>query len=467
MTGRNVRIERDSMGELSVPADALWGAQTQRAIQNFALSGLTLPVEFIHALAYLKWAAAGANAQLGLLPRDVGDAIQQAALSVAGGTHAAQFPIDVFQTGSGTSTNMNANEVIARLAAQSLGKPVHANDHVNMSQSSNDVIPSAIHVSAALAVQRQLIPVLIHLAGAIRRKAGTLGEVVLTGRTHLMDAMPLKLSDELGGWAKQIELGVDRLHSVQPRLMSLALGGTAVGTGINAHRQFASVAIAKLSEQLGVPFTVSENYFEAMSAQDAAVELSGQLKTLAVSFIKIANDLRWMNSGPLAGLGEIALPALQPGSSIMPGKVNPVIPEAVAMVGAQVIGNDAVITVAGQSGNFQLNVMLPVIAYNLLQSIQLLTNGARALADQAITGFTVNTDRIAANLARNPILVTALNPIIGYESAAKIAKRAYAEGRAVIDVAVEDSGLARAELEALLDPATLTQGGINVGTSGS
>jgi fumarate hydratase class II len=466
MTGGNVRIERDSMGELGVPADALWGAQTQRAIQNFALSGLSLPPEFIHALAHIKWAAASANAQLGLLSQDIAEAIQQSALAVASGAHATQFPIDVFQTGSGTSSNMNANEVIAHLASQSLGKPVHANDHVNMSQSSNDVIPSAIHVSSAIAVQRQLIPALIHLASIIRHKAKASAEVVITGRTHLMDAMPLKLSDELSGWAKQVELGIDRLHAVQPRLLSLALGGTAVGTGINAHPEFARIAVAKLSEQLGAPFVVSENYFEAMSSQDAAVELSGQLKTIAVSLVKIANDLRWMNSGPLAGLGEIALPALQPGSSIMPGKVNPVIPEAVAMIGAQVIGNDAAITVAGQSGNFQLNVMLPVIAYNLLQSIRLLTNGARALADQAIAGFTVNAERIAANLSRNPILVTALNPIIGYERAAAIAKRAYAEGRPVIEVAAEMTSLSQDELAKLLDASELTRGGIQHSASG-
>jgi fumarate hydratase class II len=467
MTGRNVRIERDSMGELDVPADALWGAQTQRAIQNFALSGLTLPAEFIHALAHIKWAAASANAQLGLLSQDLAEAIQHSALAVGSGAHATQFPIDVFQTGSGTSTNMNANEVIAHLATQSLGKPVHANDHVNMGQSSNDVIPSAIHVGATLAVQRKLLPSLIHLSGAIRRKAEECADVVITGRTHLMDAMPLKLSDELNGWATQIELGIDRLHATQPRLLSLALGGTAVGTGINAHPDFAKLAIAKLSEQLGLPFVPSGNYFEALSSQDAAVELSGQLKTLAVSLIKIANDLRWMNSGPLAGLGEIALPALQPGSSIMPGKVNPVIPEAVAMIGAQVIGNDATITVAGQSGNFQLNVMLPVIAYNLLQSIGLLANGARALADQAISRFVVNVERIDANLSRNPILVTALNPIIGYELAATIAKRAYAERRPVIDVAAEMTSMSKDELAKLLDPIQLTRGGIYKGSTGS
>jgi fumarate hydratase class II len=460
------RTERDSMGELNVPADALWGAQTQRAVENFRLSGMPMPAQFIRALASIKWAAAGANADLGLLPRDVAQAIQSAASSVADGAHLQHFPIDVFQTGSGTSTNMNANEVLAHLASQSLAEPVHANDHVNMGQSSNDVIPSAIHVGAALAVQRELVPSLLHLSGTIRRKAEECVDIVITGRTHLMDAMPLKLSDELNGWATQIELGIDRLHATQPRLLSLALGGTAVGTGINAHPDFAKLAIIKLSEQLGLPFVPSGNYFEALSSQDTAVELSGQLKTVAVSLMKIANDLRWMNSGPLAGLGEIALPALQPGSSIMPGKVNPVIPEAVAMIGAQVIGNDVTITVAGQSGNFQLNVMLPVIAYNLLQSIELLANGARALADQAIAGFTVNAERIDATLSRNPILVTALNPIIGYEFAAAIAKRAYAERRPVIDVAAEMTSLSKVELVKLLDPSELTRGGIQHGAGG-
>lgn len=466
-TTQTVRLERDSMGELAVPAHALWGAQTQRAVQNFPFSGLTMPREFIRALGLIKWAAAAANERLALLPKDIAQAIQAAALEVADGKHDAHFPVDVFQTGSGTSSNMNANEVIASLAARSLGKAVHPNDHVNMCQSSNDVIPAAIHVSAALALGERLLPALIHLQGAIERKAGEVSQVVATGRTHLMDAMPITLGQELSGWAKQIELAVDRLHAARPRLLSLALGGTAVGTSINAHPDYARVAIAKLAERTEQAFSPSGNYFESLSSQDAAVELSGQLKTVAVSLIKIANDLRWMNSGPLAGLGEIALPALQPGSSIMPGKVNPVIPEAVAMIGAQVIGNDTTITVAGQSGNFQLNVMLPVIAYNLLQSIQLLANGARALADAAIAGFTVNAARIAEAVARNPILVTALNPIIGYERAARIAKRAYAEGRAVIDVAAEESGLPRAELEQLLDPAALTHGGIKRGAGGS
>jgi len=466
-TTQSFRLERDSMGELQVPETALWGAQTQRAVQNFPLSGLPLPRPFIRALGLVKWAAAAANERLALLSKEIAQAIQSAALEVSDGKHDAHFPVDVFQTGSGTSSNMNANEVIARLASQTLGKPVHPNDHVNMCQSSNDIIPTAIHVSAGLMLSEQLIPALMHLRGVIERKAGQLQDVVTTGRTHLMDAMPLTFAQELSGWAKQVELAVDRLHSAKPRVFAVALGGTAVGTGINAHPEFAEIALARLAERTELPFACSTNYFEAMSAQDAAVELSGQLKTIAVGLIKISNDLRWMNSGPLAGFAEIELPALQPGSSIMPGKVNPVIPEAVAMIGAQVIGNDATITVAGQSGNFQLNVMLPVIAYNLLQSIELLGNGARALADSVISGFTVNHGRVREALSRNPILATALNPIIGYERAAKIAKRAYAEGRPVIDVAAEESGLSRAELERLLDPAALTLGGMKQGVSGS
>ncbi len=461
------RTERDSMGELQVPADALWGAQTQRALQNFALSGLTCPRQFIRALGLVKWAAAGANRSLELLPADVATAIEAASLAVAAGEYDPHFPVDVFQTGSGTSSNMNANEVIAHVASKALGKAVHANDHVNMCQSSNDVIPTCIHLSAALSLRDHLAPALQHLAGTIARKASGLQDVVTTGRTHLMDAMPITLYQELSGWAKQIELGVDRLHSVRPRLHSLALGATAVGTGINAHPDFAARAIAKLNEQTGLSFAVSGNFFEALSAQDTAVELSGQLKTVAISLIKIANDLRLMNSGPLAGLGEIALPSLQPGSSIMPGKVNPVIPEAVAMIGAQVIGNDATIAVAGQSGSFQLNVMLPVIAYNLLQSIDLLANAANALADSAIAGFTVNADRIAAATALSPILVTALNPIIGYERAAAIAKAAYAERKPILDVATSMTGMDREELQQLLNARELTKGGIKSGNTGS
>ena len=454
------RTEKDSMGELAVPASALWGAQTQRAVQNFPISGLPMPGRFIHSLGLIKWAAARVNRELGLLPADIAEAIEAAALEVAAGEHDAHFPVDVFQTGSGTSSNMNANEVIARLASQRLGKSVHPNDHVNMGQSSNDVVPSAIHVSAALGLTEQLLPALNHLADVIEAKAARLSSVVKTGRTHLMDAMPVRFDQELGGWAAQIRNDYQRVAGVMTRLSALAQGGTAVGTGINAHPEFGVRVAAALAERTGIAFRPADSYFEALSSQDTAVELSGQLKTTAVSLMKIANDLRWMNSGPLAGLGEISLPALQPGSSIMPGKVNPVIPEAVAMVAAQVIGNDTTITIAGQSGNFQLNVMLPVIAHNLIQSIELTASAARVLADSAIEGFTVNTERLDSALARNPILVTALNPVIGYEKGAAIAKRAYREGRPIREVAAEDTDLPAERLAALLDPVELTKGGI-------
>jgi len=460
------RIERDSMGELRVPADALWGAQTQRAVQNFPISGLTLPRAFIGALGLVKQAAARANTRLGLLDPEVARAVDLAAAEVAAGQYDAQFPIDIFQTGSGTSTNMNANEVIAALATRRLGQGVHPNDHVNMSQSSNDVIPTTIHVSAALGVRRDLIPALEHLRDVLRTKEREVGHLVKTGRTHLMDAMPVTLGQELSGWRAQIESGLARLAAAEPRLLALAQGGTAVGTGINAHAEFGARFCEALTDLTSVPFTPAGNYFEALSSQDTAVELSGQLKTIAVSLMKIANDLRWMNSGPLAGLGEISLPALQPGSSIMPGKVNPVIPEATAMVAAQVIGNDATITIAGQSGNFQLNVMLPVIAYNLLESVRLLANVSRALADRAIAGFKVNPARLAEALERNPILVTALNPVIGYEKGAAIAKKAYAESRPVREVAEKMTHLPPEELARLLDPADLTRGGIKGGSSG-
>jgi fumarate hydratase class II len=465
MSPPSFRTERDSMGELQVPADALWGAQTQRAVDNFPVSGLALPRGFIRALALIKRAAAAANASLGLLPAALAEPIESAAQQVADGAHDAHFPIDVFQTGSGTSSNMNANEVIAHLAARA-GKQVHPNDHVNMGQSSNDTIPTAIHVSAALMLREQLLPALAHLAEVIGRRERELAHVVKTGRTHLMDAMPVTLGQELSGWRAQIENGSARLRAVEPRLLQLAQGGTAVGTGINAHPDFGAAFCRELTRLTKIPFEPSGNYFEAMSAQDAAVELSGQLKVVAVSLTKIANDLRWMNSGPLAGLGEIALPALQPGSSIMPGKVNPVIPEAATMVAAQVIGNDAAITIAGQSGNFQLNVMLPVIAHNLLESIRLLANVSRLLADRAIAGFEVNRARLADALERNPILVTALNPVIGYEKGASIAKKAYAEGKPIREVAARETTLSREQLDALLDPAELTRGGIKGGSSG-
>ena len=460
------RIERDSMGELKVPAEALWGAQTQRAVQNFPISGRPMPRAFIGALGRVKQAAARANSRLGLLEATAAEAIEAAAAEVADGRHDAHFPVDVFQTGSGTSTNMNANEVIAALAARRLGSPVHPNDHVNMGQSSNDVIPTAIHVSAALAVRDDLTPALARLREVLSAKEAEVGTLVKTGRTHLMDAMPVTLGQELSGWRTQIESALERLAGSEPRLHALAQGGTAVGTGINAHPAFGRGFCAALAEITGSPFRPARNYFEALSCQDTAVELSGQLKVLAVSLMKIANDLRWMNSGPLAGLGEIALPALQPGSSIMPGKVNPVIPEATAMVCAQVIGHDATITVAGQSGNFQLNVMLPVIAYNLLESIRLLANVSRLLADRAIFGFKVNPARLAEALERNPILVTALNPVIGYEKGAAIAKKAYAEGRPIREVAEKMTDLSPRELAALLDPAELAKGGIKGGTGG-
>ena len=454
------------MGELQVPADALWGAQTQRAVQNFPISGLTMPRAFIGALGLVKQAAARANTRLELLDAEIARAIDAAAADVETGRHDSQFPIDVFQTGSGTSTNMNANEVIASLATRRLGRAVHPNDHVNMGQSSNDVIPTTIHVSAALTVRRDLVPALEHLRNVLRVKEREVGTIVKTGRTHLMDAMPVTLGQELSGWRTQIESGLDRLAGVEPRLLALAQGGTAVGTGINAHEDFGARFCEELATLTGIPFKPGSNYFEGLSSQDTAVELSGQLKVIAVSLMKIANDLRWMNSGPLAGLGEIALPALQPGSSIMPGKVNPVIPEATAMVAAQVIGNDATITVAGQSGNFQLNVMLPVIAYNLLESIRLLATVSRALADSAIAGFKVNETRLAEALDRNPILVTALNPVIGYEKGAAIAKKAYAEGRPIREMAEKMTDLPRDQLAKLLDPAELARGGIKGGTSG-
>ncbi|MDX1500033.1 MAG: class II fumarate hydratase [Woeseiaceae bacterium] len=460
MTDKAYRTEHDSMGELRVPKDALWGAQTQHAVENFPISGLVMPRQFIAALGLVKWAAAGANAELGLMKSDVARAIQQAAQAVAAGEHDGEFPIDVFQTGSGTSSNMNANEVIAHLATGILGKDVHPNDHVNMSQSSNDVIPTCVHVSAAIAITDKLLPALGQLAATLEAKADECRNVVKTGRTHLMDAMPVTLGQELDGWRAQVDSGRARLEDSLKRLTAIAQGGTAVGTGINAHPRFGAKVAVLLSEETGIEFKTAASLFEALSTQDSAVEASGQLRVLAVSLMKIANDLRWMNSGPLAGIAEIALPALQPGSSIMPGKVNPVIPEAVAMVCAQVIGNDATITVAGQSGNFQLNVMLPVVAYNLLQSIELLAASAGVLADKAIAGFTVNRENIEAALGRNPILVTALNPVIGYEKGAAVAKKAYAEGRSVKEVAKELTDLTDEELDRLLDPAALTEGGI-------
>ncbi|SHE40984.1 class II fumarate hydratase [Thermomonas hydrothermalis] len=454
------RIEHDSMGALQVPADALWGAQTQRARDNFHISGRPMPAAFVRALALVKAAAAMVNGHLGLLDPPRADAIVAAATAIAGGAHADQFPVDRYQTGSGTSSNMNANEVIAHLASAACGQPVHPNDHVNLGQSSNDVVPTAIRVMAALEVRQSLLPALTHLRKTIGKRAKTLDSVVKTGRTHLMDAMPLTFAQELSAWAAQLDSAQARIEDSLKRVRRLPIGGTAIGTGINAHPKFGKRVAKALVAATGIKFVQADNLFEGLAAQDDLVELSGQLNALAVALMKIANDLRWMNSGPLAGLGEIELPALQPGSSIMPGKVNPVIPEAVCMVCAQVIGLHQAVTVAGQSGNFQLNVMLPLIACNLDEAIGLLTNALRALADQTIAGLRVREDRVAAALARNPILVTALNPVIGYERAAQIAKRAYAEGRPVLEVALEDSGLDADTLRRLLDPAALTHGGI-------
>ncbi len=450
------RQEHDSLGSVDVPEAALYGAQTQRALNNFPISGLIMPVEFIRALGLLKAACAKVSGETGAIPAEIAAAIVTAATEIAEGRHYEAFGIDVFQTGSGTSTNMNANEVIAHLAGAASGLAIHPNDHVNYGQSSNDVIPSCIHLSAALAVEQTLLPALAHLQQTISTKAETVGGIVKTGRTHLMDAMPVTLAQELGGWAQQIAYARSRISESMCRLRQLAIGGTAVGTGVNAPQGFADRVVVELRRATGVEWQVADNYFQALSAQDAALELSGHLKNLATTLTKISNDLRWMNSGPLAGLAEIQLPALQPGSSIMPGKVNPVIPEAVAMAAAQVTGNDATITMAAQSGNFQLNVMLPVIAYNLLQSLQIMASSSVVLADKAIAGFTVNTDHIEQALRRNPILVTALNERIGYEQGAAIAKQAFKEQRPVIDVACELTDISREELEQLLDPARLT-----------
>jgi fumarate hydratase, class II len=467
MKNESVRIEKDSLGEVRVPVDALYMAQTQRAIENFPVSGLRFGRSFIRTLGIIKSAAAAVNAELGLLDASLAVAIEQAAAEVVEGRHDQQFPVDVFQTGSGTSTNMNANEVIATRAQQIMsGTAVHPNDHVNMCQSSNDVIPAAIHVAATMELQENLLPSLHHLHNELMRQAQANDDVIKTGRTHLMDAMPIRLSQQIGGWAAQIRQSIDRLTATLPRLSELALGGTAVGTGINAHPEFGARIASRISSMTGITFVESANHFAAQSAQDSAVELSGQLKALAIALLKISNDLRWMNSGPQAGLAEIVLPTLQPGSSIMPGKINPVIPESVMMVAAQVIGNDAAIAVAASHGNFELLTMLPVIAHNLLQSLHILANASRLLADKAVRGFSVNREKIAVLVDKNPVLVTVLNPLIGYEKAAEIAKQAYAEGRRVKDVAAEKTTLSHDDLDRLLDPRALTLGGIANGVSG-
>ena len=457
----NGRTEHDSMGPLQVPAEALWGAQTQRAVNNFPVSGRPMPARFIAALGLVKSAAARINGRLGALSAERAQAIDSAATEVAANRHDAQFPVDIYQTGSGTSSNMNANEVIASLANRHLPTElaVHPNDHVNYGQSSNDVIPTTLRVAAVGAVAGRLLPALAHLSTVIGGRAQELQDVVKTGRTHLMDAMPLTFGQEFGAWAAQLDSARLRFDDTLVRLRRLPLGGTAVGTGVNADPRFAPAAVAELAEITGQPFVVAPNLFEGLACQDDAVELSGQLNVLAVALMKIANDLRWMNSGPLAGLGEIALPALQPGSSIMPGKVNPVVPESVVMVCAQVMGLHVANTVAGQAGNFQLNVTLPLLAANLLEAVQLLASACRLLADQAIAGLTVRREVVDAALARNPILVTALNPIIGYEKAAAIAKQAYAQGRPVLEVALEQTDLGAEHLQQLLDPVLLAHPG--------
>ena len=464
---QKMRIEHDSMGELAVPADALWGAQTQRAMDNFRISGRPMPPAFVHALALVKAAAAVVNGHLGLLDRGRADAIMEAATAIAGGAHADQFPIDRYQTGSGTSSNMNANEVIAHVAARASKLAIHPNDHVNLGQSSNDVVPTALRAMAVLGAKRDLLPALAHLRKAIDKRGKSLGKAVKTGRTHLMDAMPLSFAQEFGAWSAQLASAQARIEDSLKRVRRLPIGGTAIGTGINAHPKFGKGVARALSAATGTRFEQAANTFEGLAAQDDLVELSGQLNALAVALMKIGNDLRWMNSGPLAGLGEIELPALQPGSSIMPGKVNPVIPEALCMACAQAMGLHHAVSIAGQSGNFQLNVMLPLIACDIDEAMQLLSNAMRALADKAIAGLRVRQDRVATALDRNPILVTALNPVIGYEKAAKIAKRAYAENRPVLDVALEDSGLPEKRLRRLLDPADLTKGGIKGGAGGA
>ncbi len=452
------RIEHDSIGAVEVPETALWGAQTQRAVNNFPISGRTMPPAFIQALAQVKKACAQANAALGYLPQEKVLAIATACDAIIEGKHDTQFPVDIFQTGSGTSTNMNINEVISNLAKRQ-GISLHPNDDVNMSQSSNDTIPTAIHVAATTLLHNTLLPALDHLCSTLNRKAEEVGHIVKTGRTHLMDAMPVTLKQELDAWHAQLHEVKSRLESTSARLTKLPQGGTAVGTGINADPAFGPKVAEYLSQQLALPFFPMENYFVGISSQDTALELSGQLNVLSAVLMKIANDLRWMNSGPLAGLSEIQLPALQPGSSIMPGKVNPVIPEAVAMVAAQLTGNHAAITVGAQSGNFQLNVMLPMIAANLLDSLQLAGNALRVLADKAISGFSVNEAHLKKALDANPILVTALNRVVGYELGAQIAKTAYAQQRPVLEVALEMTDLDEATLKRLLNPEKLTRGG--------
>ncbi|MEU8708486.1 class II fumarate hydratase [Streptomyces sp. NPDC048565] len=456
------RVEHDSMGEVRVPAHAKWRAQTQRAVENFPISGQRLERAHIEALARIKAAAAKVNAELEVLDPDIADAIQEAAAEVVAGRWDEHFPVDVFQTGSGTSSNMNANEVVATLATERLGREVHPNDHVNASQSSNDVFPSSIHIAATAAVTADLIPALEHLATALERKSAEFAEVVKSGRTHLMDATPVTLGQEFGGYAAQIRHGVERLRASLPRLAELPLGGTAVGTGINTPPGFSAAVIAEVARTTGLPLTEARNHFEAQGARDGLVEASGQLRTIGVSLTKISNDLRWMASGPRTGLAEISLPDLQPGSSIMPGKVNPVIPEAVLMVAAQVTGNDATVAAAGAAGNFELNVMLPVIAKNLLESVRLLTNVSRLLADRTVDGVTAHVERARQYAESSPSVVTPLNKYIGYEQAAKVAKKSLADGTTIRETVlaggyVERGDLTLEQLDEALDVLRMTR----------
>ena len=459
------RIEKDSMGEMQVPVSSYYGAQTQRAVLNFPISGLRFPRPFIRALGLIKKAAAETNLELGLLDEELAPAILEAAGEVAEGKLDEQFVVDIFQTGSGTSTNMNTNEVIANRAIEIRGgkigsRDVHPNDHVNMGQSSNDVIPTAIHVSALEEVDKSLIPALKKLHDSLEKKVQEFDDVVKIGRTHLQDAVPVRLGQEFSAYASMVEHGIKRMESARASLCELAIGGTAVGTGLNCHPDFPARVVEKVSNWTGVPFREAANKFEALASKDAAVEASGMLKTVAVSLMKIANDLRWLGSGPRCGIGEIFLPAVQPGSSIMPGKVNPVIPEAVTMIAAQVIGNDVTITIGGQSGNFELNVMKPVIAYNLLQSIHLLSTGSEVLAEKCVDGLKANREPSREMVERSLAMGTSLVPKIGYDKAAEIAKVAYQTGRTVREVALEQKVLSEEELEQALDPWSMTEGGL-------
>jgi fumarate hydratase, class II len=456
------RIEHDTMGEVRVPADALWGAQTQRAVENFPISGVRVEPAVLHALARIKSAAAVVNARLGVVDADVARAVAAAADEVAAGRHDDQFPIDVFQTGSGTSTNMNVNEVVARLASERLGRPVHPNDDVNASQSSNDTFPTSLHLAATAAVVEDLVPALEHLAESLERKASEFSDVVKAGRTHLMDAVPVTLGQELSGYAAQARAGVERLHASLPRVAEVPLGGTAVGTGVNTPAGFAAAVVEELRTTTGLPITEARNHFEAQGSRDGMVELSGQLRTVAVSLVKLCNDLRWMGSGPRAGLGELHLPDLQPGSSIMPGKVNPVVPEATLMVCAQVIGHDATVTFAGASGSFELNVMMPVMGRAVLESTRLLASSSRLLADRCVDGLVADVERCRELAESSPSVVTPLNRFIGYEAAAAVAKKAVKDRttirEAVIELGhVERGDLTEDQLDAALDVLRMTK----------